>query len=196
MHQTSTPVHLLFHPCNYRRPMANPWTLSFTPHCILWTIASHTSLRHIPTIVHTQKWTTVYLIHPASQRPASTCIPVLHPSNHCLHVRSHIPAAARTQGMAKGLSHPSNIEPQHLPIPATTNAHTSPCYLPPPNKWTMGRLAHSTSLLSDRRYLHLTVTSQQLSSIRARVTAQPALANGRQAPSSIRHCAREVVPTH
>ena len=100
------------------------------------------------------------LSHPSGfPATASTCIPVLHPSNHCLRIPSHIPVAARTQGMAKGPSRPSNIEPQHSPIPATTNAHTSPCCLPPPNDWTMGRLAHSTSLPSDRRYLHLNVTS-------------------------------------
>ena len=177
--------------------LPNPWTLSSTPRRVLWTIASHTFLRRVPTSPpcpnhspHPKKKMDNGLSHPSGfPATASTCIPVLHPSNHCLHVPSHIPAAARTQGMAKRSSRPSNIEPQHSPIPATTNAHTSPCYLPPPNEWTMDRLAHSTSLPSDRRYLHLNVTSRQLSHIRVRVTAQPALANGRQAFSSIRYCA-------
>jgi len=79
MHHTSTPTRLLFHLCNHWCPMADPRALSPILHCVLWTIASHTSLHCVRTIVHTQKWTTVDLIHLAFQRPpppaSQCCIP-------------------------------------------------------------------------------------------------------------------------
>jgi hypothetical protein len=75
---------------------------------------------------------------------ASTRTPMLHPSNHRLPISYHIPAAACIQGVAKGPSRLVNIVPQHSPIPATTNAHTSPCCLP-----TTQRVANGPSRTFD-----------------------------------------------
>jgi hypothetical protein len=111
--------------------MANPWTLSSTPHRVLWTIVPHTSLRRIPTIVHTQNGqrsiSSIRLpsdrlhLHPsvASQQPLPTR-PPSHPSG-CSHPRNGQRAISSIQHRAPALADPSNDQCPHIALlPSTT----------------------------------------------------------------------------
>ena len=195
MHHTSTPTRLLFHPCNHRRPMADPRALSSIPHRVLWTIASHTSLHRVRTIVHTQKWTTAYLIHPAFQRPpppaSQCCIPATIAYASPL-TSQWLPAPKKwPKGrLVHPTSSPNTRRSQQRPMPTHRPAAF---HHPTIGQWAVSHIRHRF-----RAIVGICISTSrptQPPPIRAFVTAQPALANGRQALSSIRHCALEVVPT-
>lgn len=122
MHQhlrISCPIHATAY-----HPTTDPWTpLSMGYH---FPHISPSCPDHSP---H-PKWTTVYRIHPASQRPPppafQCCIlttiaytsPLTHPRSFP-HPRSGQRAVSSSQHRAPALADPSK-----------TNAHASPCYLP------------------------------------------------------------------
>lgn len=125
--------------------LPNPWTLSSTPRRVLWTIASHTFLRRVPTIVHTQKkWTTVYLIHPASQRPpppaSQCCIPATIAYTSPLTSQRLLAPKEWPKGrLVHPTSSPSTRRSQQRPMPTHRPATF---HHPTSGQWTVSHIRH------------------------------------------------------
>ena len=147
MHQTSTPAHLLFHPCSYRthgpsRPLRVA-SYGLSPPTRFSAVSQ--LLRRVPTIVHTQKkWTTVYLIHPASQRPpppaSQCCIPATIAYTSPLTSQRLLAPKEWPKGrLVHPTSSPSTRRSQQRPMPTHRPATF---HHPTSGQWTVSHIRH------------------------------------------------------